>query len=98
MFFKVPIVSSLDTVMLTLEICARSSPATPTRSYHVKSIAERPGANSIFKDFKRVEDLTILWCKTPGRKERRKLALHNGPVLIRAARFGLRRKRGVRRH
>ncbi len=93
-----PIISSLDTVVLALEMCVRSSSATPTRSLHVKPIAERLGANSIIKDLKRVKDLTILWCKTPGRRKRRKLALHNGPVLIRAARFGLRRTRAVGRH
>ena len=93
-----PIVSSLDTVVLAPETCPRSSPITPTRSHHVKPIAERLGANSIFKDLKRGEYFTILWCETPGRRKRRKLALHNGPVLIRAARFGLRRRRGVGRH
>jgi hypothetical protein len=97
-FLKILIVLSLSTIVPTLEIYTRRALTAPTRSYYVKLIIERLSANFIFKDLKKVKDLIILWCKAPGRRKRRKVALYNSFMLIRVARFGLRRKRGVKRH
>jgi hypothetical protein len=92
------IVLSLNIVVPTLKMYIRRTLTAPTRSYYVKPIIEQLSANFIFKNLKRVKDLIILWCKALGKRKKRKVALHNSPMLIRAARFGLRRKRGVRRH